>query len=267
MEKALQFIALYNTHLIKAGFAIVFLLLIIYVYRMFFVVSTSGADDSAGTNEALEQKLNQLLENQKKSVSVFGEVEAPVDAGRSGDTDKLKLEIYSLKQQLADSEKKISESAGAAAVADPAESRQQAEQIRSLESRLAEYEIIAEDIAELSQLRTENAKLKAQLSEPAQESAPESSAIASSPTNSDNTASSMEELNRSLALDKAAAEAVAAAASAMAEQSSAAEQQPSAQQAADDIVASLIGQPSQEPVSEQDQKLLDEFEQTIIKKG
>lgn len=102
MEKALQFLATYNTQIIKGGFAIIFLLLIIYVYRMFFVVTPASSVEGSATNDALEQKLNQLLENQKNKAAAPGEA----DEATQGEIDRLKLEVYGLKQQLVEAEKK-----------------------------------------------------------------------------------------------------------------------------------------------------------------
>lgn len=295
MEKTLNFIATYNTQLIKAGFGIVFLLLIIYVYRLFFMASTSSGPEASVNTDAIEQKLNQILETQKVKAAQAEDQSQINDQRSSAEADRLKLEVYNLKQQLAESEKKAAASAAAAPASADAGSPEQVEKIRSLESRLAEYEIIAEDIAELSQLRTENAKLKEQLGgAPATESVAATSeaepkidieelvmpevveekaaepvqaaAAAPAPENAEEQA-----IQQALAeAEAAAAEAVAAEAAAMMQQTQVAETKPepaSPQDAADDLIASLAASTEQAAISEEDQKLLAEFEQTIIKKG
>ncbi len=193
MEKVLYFVSNYNAQIIQVGFAIVFILIIAYVYRSFFMSGGIGGDSvDMAHSPVIEQKLNQILEIQKLRVPASGSHAGT--AGDSGDAqashteeeiDKLKAEIYNLRQQLTDAQKNISASAtgsakeidsnanasdtaAAAAAASSAEYVQAAEEmvvkVKQLESRLAEYEIIADDIAELSQLRAENAKMKEQLS-------------------------------------------------------------------------------------------------------
>ncbi|MBC7466182.1 MAG: hypothetical protein H7256_09325 [Bdellovibrio sp.] len=309
MEKALQFLATYNTQIIKGGFAIIFLLLIIYVYRMFFVVTPASSGDGSATNDALEQKLNQLLENQKNKSAPAGEA----DEATQGEIDRLKLEVYGLKQQLVEAEKKAGDATATVAAptdagtGDPVAMKAQAEKIKSLESRLAEYEIIAEDIAELSQLRTENQKLKDQLA--AASSAPVAApvaaveepvaavfveeAVASEPVVAVAEPVAVAEVpappeekpavaqaekptadaNEQAIQDALAQAAVDEAIAAMNEvkNTSTPLTAQSAQDATDSLLASLAAdeeaKAASAPVSEQDQKLLEEFEQTVVKKG
>ena len=188
MEKAIYFLAAYNPQIIQAGFAVVLLLIIVYVYRVFFM-ATDSTVDSADFNHspAIEQKLNQILE-QQKSKSTGGAATNSTSTARSHNAeeeiDKLKAEIYNLRQQLNETEKKVfdggsatseqfagvssgsrtsSDNGGAGAISEAAH-EEFVVKVKELESRLAEYEIIADDIAELSQLRADNARLKEQLS-------------------------------------------------------------------------------------------------------
>ena len=85
---------------------------------------------------------------------------------RETEIEKLQDEIVDLKN----TEKKLSE----AGTADGAATSEQAilndelkKKIEELEAKLSEYEIIADDIADLPQLRIENQKLKEQLSQTA----------------------------------------------------------------------------------------------------
>ena len=176
MEKTLHFIALYNSQIIQVGFGVVFLLIVVYVYRIFFMsnVTDGGATESFNT-EVLEEKLNIIIDQQKqRSVAPTGSASAArnTEEGASPEeVDKLKSEIYNLRQQIAEIEKNATESksknssasapaAGKAeSAAESAKSVQLEAKISDLQSRLSEYEIIADDIAELSQLRTENSKL------------------------------------------------------------------------------------------------------------
>ena len=66
MEKVLYFLSNYNAQIIQAGFAVVFVLIIIYVYRAFFMAgSLSGDAADVVHSPAIEQKLNQILEIQR----------------------------------------------------------------------------------------------------------------------------------------------------------------------------------------------------------
>lgn len=176
MEKTLHFIALYNSQIIQVGFGIVFLLIVVYVYRIFFMSNvTEGRGADHFNTEVLEEKLNIIIDQQKqRSAVATGSAPAPRSSEEGAspeEVDKLKSEIYNLRQQIADTEKNASDSksknsgGGASSTvkvesaADSAKSVQLEAKISDLQSRLSEYEIIADDIAELSQLRTENAKL------------------------------------------------------------------------------------------------------------
>jgi len=300
MENVLQFIANYNTQIIKGGFAIVFLLLIIYVYRLFFVASATAPEGSLNT-DALEQKLNQLLENQKTKAATEP---AEVSDVATAEIDRLKLEVYGLKQQLAEAEKKAVEVVATAAPSAPAAdpntpSPAQAELIKSLESRLAEYEIIAEDIAELTQLRNENTSLKAQLTQlgATPNNAP-ASAAASEPMIDESVLSAEPEVppviekpiaaepEPILEAEPAVTPEVEAAPVINETEAATAPSETSDQsdaerkfQAALEEAAAAVGDAMENPntdevlaaasaeISAEDQKLLEEFEQTVNKKG
>ncbi len=185
MEKTLHFIALYNAEIIQGGFGIVFLLIIIYVYRLFFMANVSDSAGAGSINtEVLEEKLNIIIDQQKQrppTPAAAAVAQKVVDGGATAEeVDRLKAEIYNMRQQAIESDKKIAElSSGAASVevtpakeavsaeaaaTDPAEQKEMVTKIQELESRLSEYEIIADDIAELSQLRADNAKLIEEIS-------------------------------------------------------------------------------------------------------
>lgn len=145
----------------------------------------SQREDSADTNHSagLEQKLNLILEQQRSKTSVTADPASGNTSTKNAiseqEVDKLKLEIYNLRQQLND----VQSSASLASKSQTSEANASVEsetsinpevvkvneamvvKVKELESRLAEYEIIADDIAELSQLRADNAKLKEQLSQ------------------------------------------------------------------------------------------------------
>ena len=148
----------------------------------------SNSEEAADTNHpaGLEQKLNQILEHQRSKASVAADSTATNPVSKNSvteqDVDKLKSEIYNLRQQLNEvqttsgssntvNNSQVSEASAADEIKDDSSpemakaSEAMVVKVKELESRLAEYEIIADDIAELSQLRADNAKLKEQLSQ------------------------------------------------------------------------------------------------------
>ncbi len=145
--------------------------------------SSEGQSSEVSNKSEIEQKLNLILEQQKSKTS--SSTPAIVKTGGSSlvtdqEVDNLKAEIYNLRQQLKDAENNSvnNKKASNAGLSDEVSSNEtepinsvemtkaseaMVVKVKELESRLAEYEIIADDIAELSQLRADNAKLKEQL--------------------------------------------------------------------------------------------------------
>lgn len=200
MNELIDWVNKNNSLMIQSGFTIILVLVVVYIYRMFFVVDE--VENEANSEVALlNQKINQLLDQQTKAAenAQAGLVD---ENGEVQDVEKLKSEIFKLRELLNESEKKVFEMAptappasnafvpiptgatqpeatGAtsavaaiaaslgAAAAPSAESLAQVEEmskkIQQLETRLAEYDIIADDIAELSQLRSENSEMKKKL--------------------------------------------------------------------------------------------------------
>lgn len=196
MNEVISWVAQHDTIVIQVVFSIVLLLVLVYVYRLFFVNSgtESSTEASLELNE-VNHKLDRLLEQQKNSgIQVIEKVvpaSTTVDAeamavansmatatqsnnGASlAELEQAKAENTKLKAQLNELEKKVFELTPAAGTEDLAkddgskvDSAQVAElnkKVEELQSRLSEYDIIADDIAELSQLRSENAELKRKL--------------------------------------------------------------------------------------------------------
>jgi hypothetical protein len=173
MNELINWVALNNTLMIRIGFSAVLLLVIAYVFRYFFVPRISvvtQAEEAAAAEEALAVK------DRKESSDLV----AAEEQARTEEIESLKSEIISLKAQIQDLPAavaaKVPGAAGAAAATAPAapsaataqaavnvNENELVTKVQSLEARLAEYEIIADEIAEISLLREENAALKAQL--------------------------------------------------------------------------------------------------------
>ncbi len=180
MNEMMNWAAHYNTLIIQVAFSVVLLLILIYIYRLFFVSSmspTSTVEGGADLSE-VNEKLNQLLKN-----GPIANATVPATPAASGNSqvisdelEKLKVENAQLKVQLNESEKKVFDLAPGSAADEAKKAAANApvaliatneaevialnKKIEELQSRLSEYDIIADDIAELSQLRAENAELK-----------------------------------------------------------------------------------------------------------
>lgn len=185
MSSFLDWLTSNNTQIIQIVFTILLVLLSIYVYRIFTSSPqpTNFSGSSSGDIGQVEQKLNQILEHQKISgqVSTIGSGQSAAVA-TDEELDRLKSEIYNLRQQLNESEKKVFEltpgdnassavdgesSAEVAATVslpeDLVKIKEMNKEIDVLKAKLSDYEIIAEDISDLSDLREENKSLKEKL--------------------------------------------------------------------------------------------------------
>jgi regulator of replication initiation timing len=219
MNDIINWVALNNTLMIRIGFSAVVLLLVVYAFRFFFMPSISvvasesskdkeskdGADmhieelaELQGEIDTLKAKLKEIQSAEPKTVTVA----APAASGG----------LDTVSAQPAQAE--VNETAA----------KELKDKIKTLEARLSEYEIIAEEIAEIGKLRVENSKLKEMLArapatakpaedviEPVKEQAPSESAVSDSEIDAllgaveENTAA---DAANPLAAEDAAAEAV-----------------------------------------------------------
>ncbi|MBO9667148.1 MAG: hypothetical protein J7501_10080 [Bdellovibrio sp.] len=202
IEQVLHFFDQHNTAIIEGLIAAIILLGLFLGYRGIFSKKSISSDLGAGGGvdaAQLEKTLQKILDNQsagarpgkahaEESLEVaFDEGDAGTEPQEpatkaTGAPQESPAEVAQLRLTLNESQKKIeilqaqltvaetkaSENAAAAeaASAAPAAGGNNAEmeaQLRDLEARLAEYEIISEDIADLSRFREENEKLKAEL--------------------------------------------------------------------------------------------------------
>lgn len=200
MNDIINWIAVNNTLMIRIGFIAILVLLVVYMFRYFFMPSINvipEAEEKEVVKENTDSELRAKVE-EKQAQHYKEEIE------------KLLLEVSKLKEQLIESESLVSDltikvsqgvsnaaapktaadtetaevSAGAATSAtvnsetssvtqgadstagsalDPDYVVSLRNKVETLEARLAEYEIIAEDISEISQLRKDNAELKRRL--------------------------------------------------------------------------------------------------------
>ncbi|MBC7743369.1 MAG: hypothetical protein H7061_14320 [Bdellovibrionaceae bacterium] len=170
MNELINWVARNNTLMIQSGFTIVLLLIVIYIYRLFFVNGGSSRPVADGNVNQLSEKIDQLL--QQRIANSAGTVGGGAGATSSNDVGQLQAEVNSLRTALNESEKKVFELSPSSTQSADLETNNLNEEkvaeltakIEHLEARLSEYEIIADDIAELSQLRAENSELKSKLS-------------------------------------------------------------------------------------------------------
>jgi DNA repair exonuclease SbcCD ATPase subunit len=178
MNDIINWITLNNSLMIKIGFSAVVLLLAVYVFRFFFMPSISVVENAV--------KSESPKPNSDMNIEELAELQAEVD------TLKAKLKELQKGEQKTAAAQAATASAGLETVtpaapatqdADPSAAKELKEKIRVLESRLSEYEIIAEEIAEIGKLKQENEDLKQKL-----KAAPEKNTeVAATPTVEDPT--------------------------------------------------------------------------------
>lgn len=190
-EKFLHFWTNHNDTIIEVLVAVVLLMVIYLAFRYYFGPETSEGKATAGAidTKEIEKTLQKILETQSKipatvssAVPVASSAEAPAAAATF--TGVVPEELEKLKVELAEKERLLTQAKdeaakatalaaasantalGAAAAIPGAASddlQKLETKIRDLEARLAEYEIISEDIADLSFFKEENTRLQNEL--------------------------------------------------------------------------------------------------------
>ena len=187
LEKFLEFWTQNNRLIIELTFGFIFILILFLIYRQFFSHETVHSENvgSAQINintAEIEEKLQKIMESQLNFKGQLGSLESSTStspssapgSSASADLAPLQKEVEALKEQLKSKDVKIEElaKAGAAAAAGApsaagaaAASPELEAKIKELEGRLQEYEIISEDIADLSFYKEENARLQKELAD------------------------------------------------------------------------------------------------------
>ncbi len=169
MGQILTWYSANNSIVIQSLSVVIGLLLCFFIFRLFFSSKKSGAatlsESESGLGvQALESKINQIIESQSKLIMTgkAGSVE-----GSAAQIEQLQTEIFNLRQTIKEKESVVlaAESAGAngSIISDAQATTEYMKQIEDLRNRLSDYEVIAEDIADLQSLREENQKLQAQV--------------------------------------------------------------------------------------------------------
>lgn len=187
MNNFINWIAVNNTLMIRIGFTSILALLVIYVFRYFFLprinVVNESLDSGGGNLDGKSDILDEADLEKRKAV------EQKQAQYYNSEIEKLLIEVAKLKDQLFDTntlvtdlkEKNLQLAQQANAKGEPQALGDGAilqgggqtnaeyiislkDKVESLEARLSEYEIIAEDISEIGRLRKENTELKKRLS-------------------------------------------------------------------------------------------------------
>ncbi len=187
IDQILQFFSQHNVAIIEGLVAAIILLGLFVGYRGFFGKKDAESGLGGGLDTAqLEKTLQKILDNQghapktgddalaaafKDGAAGHGESPEEVQQLKVSLSENIK-ELEVLRAELQIAEKKVAElqanppaGGGDAAAAAPAVDTSELDnKIKDLEARLAEYEIISEDIADLSRYKEENEQLKTEIS-------------------------------------------------------------------------------------------------------
>lgn len=214
MNHVINWIALNNGLMIQIGISSIVVLLLIYVFRLLFVPNVQvvgeepevqklaesvsqdapGTDAAQGSDPAVKNDLAEIANlNRRQDLEANEKLRSEIRNLRE-QLSKAETKISDLSKQKADSQTSKTEGAGVAesisnatadagSEANPDLIAELNAKIQKLEARLFEYEIIAEDISEISQLRSKNEELTKQLeqlqiNQPVENKAEETASVA-----------------------------------------------------------------------------------------
>jgi hypothetical protein len=182
MGHLLEWYSKFNSLIIQSLSVVIGGLLVFFIYRLFFskgshqetqALKSASINSSGAALDAdqIESKVHQILAEQKQKKIVLSSSSDQNNSDSSEIIDQLQTEIFNLKQAIKDADKDIQ--LKAKATAEEAVSLQSTtgsadvatyqKEIDDLKNRLSDYEVIAEDIADLHKLREENKNLLAQI--------------------------------------------------------------------------------------------------------
>ncbi len=178
MNNFINWVAVNNTLMIRIGFTAILALLVIYVFRLFFLPKVNLVNELVDSeNQNPVKSGGQLDEDELEKRKIVEQKQAEY---YTNEIEKSLIEVAKLKDQLIDTntlvtdlkEKNLElinqtrnavvEAPSAGEAGDPEVVVELKSKVENLEARLSEYEIIAEDISEIGQLRKEIAELRRQ---------------------------------------------------------------------------------------------------------
>ncbi len=191
IDKFLDFWSRHNVGIIEALIAAIVFAVVVLVYSMIFGKKSEANIDGGGASidtAQIEKTLQKILDAQataKPAAGASAEAISASPAAVAAAAPEVAAELENLRKTLQEKQSQIEElkvkadtataaaaSASASGVVAPgaggaglsAEEKQAYEtKIKDLEARLAEYEIISEDIADLSKFKEENVRLQKEL--------------------------------------------------------------------------------------------------------
>lgn len=263
--------------------AVVLITLVLLALRMFLGAkdSGSGAISSSSLGD-LETSLKKILEQAGK-VPANDQVSAAV-ASENPEASNLVQEINKLKEELGAKQKEVetlkSNSANTAAAPAPGMNTDEKDKldakIRELQAKLSEYEIISEDIADLSFYKEQNAKLSKEVealkagggavaAAPAAEAA--SAPVAAAPADEPDIVGKAKATSEAILAEAGVAPAEPASETLMAEEEAAPVEQFAAaveeQKAAPEQVAAEMSPPAPDVENVVDDNLMAEFDAAV----
>ena len=154
--------------ILVAVIAIILLLLLIMSFRNPEGVVLNEMGSAEGSNSDIEGALRKVLGEQRwmnrsQAADANAEATAALDGASEEDLKRLESEVLEKDKQIAELNKQLTQGGGAAEGEGGGNDAELLDKIKGLQDRLKEYEIIEDDIADLSLYKTENAKLKEEL--------------------------------------------------------------------------------------------------------
>ncbi len=167
MEQLLYWYSKNNSLMIQSLSVIIGLLLCFFIFRLFFVQSKPSANtdnltENNSTNSVkktyqISESISQQKNNSEQTFNIPASSSEAIEQ-----IEKIQAENLKLKQQIAD-QNTISNNNATLSSTVAVDESEYKKQIEDLKNRLSDYEVIAEDIADLYQLREENQKLMMQI--------------------------------------------------------------------------------------------------------
>ncbi len=177
LDHFLDFWSRYNQTIIQSLIVVTLIFIVALVFITLFGSKNEGSGNAqVGLSPELEKSLQKMLDNQTKA-AVFDFSKAQENGAPSSIATQVGAasseaiaQLESLKSEMAAKEKKIQELNTQLSQAVSQSTKELKvdnsgadSRVSELEARLAEYDIISEDIADLSRYKQENEKIKAEL--------------------------------------------------------------------------------------------------------
>ncbi len=177
MNDLISWLTLNNTLLIRIGFSAVAVLIVTYLFRFFFMPSLNLVKDGEASeilnSPTGSMNIEELAELQNE-IDTLKEKLKVAETENTGPqlktTHTVKTTLANVDQTSTGADLSLTENVTLSDMQKPTvqyalEEAGLIKKIEQLEARLAEYEIIAEDIADVGQLKNENTQLKLKLNQ------------------------------------------------------------------------------------------------------